>query len=102
MALIIQTLTNPNHFAVALRYDHVTMNAPVVLAKGTDKWAQDMKATARIHGVPIFERKSLARLLCKRGTLDQPIPTEAFLDVARVYADLAELRRRDARYEVRH
>ena len=93
-------ITNPSHFAVALRYDREAMGAPIVLAKGADKWAQEMKAVARRHGIPIFERRRLARTLFKRGLIEQSIPQEVFIDVARVYADLAEMRRRDARYEV--
>lgn len=97
-------ITNPTHFGVALRYDRQTMNAPVVLAKGSDQWVAEMKAIARRHGVPILERRSLARLLFKRGVLDQPIPAAAFVDVARVYADLEQPvhngRRGEGRYEV--
>jgi flagellar biosynthetic protein FlhB len=76
------------------------MNTPIVLAKGADNWAQEMKAVARKHGVPMFERRQLARQLFRRGVIEQPIPSEAFLDVARVYADLAQIRRNESRYEV--
>jgi flagellar biosynthetic protein FlhB len=93
-------ITNPTHFAVALRYDRAIMNTPIVLAKGADNWAQEMKAVARKHGVPMFERRQLARQLFRRGVIEQPIPSEAFLDVARVYADLAQIRRNESRYEV--
>lgn len=93
-------ITNPTHFGVALRYDRQTMQAPVVLAKGTDQWVVGMKALARQHRVPILERRGLARLLFKRGAIDQTIPSEAFLDVARVYAELASMRREHGRYEV--
>jgi flagellar biosynthesis protein FlhB len=93
-------ITNPTHFAVALRYVRDQMDAPVVLAKGTDNWAQEMKALARTHGVPIVERRKLARELCARGRIDQPIPLETFVEVARVYAELGRQRAADARYEV--
>jgi len=86
-------ITNPTHFAVALHYDRATMNAPVVVAKGSDKWVVELKALARQHGIPILERKALARLLFKDGQIDQPIPGAAFVDVARVYAELARQRR---------
>jgi flagellar biosynthesis protein FlhB len=95
-------ITNPNHFAVALRYDRNSMNAPMVLAKGSDNWAQEMKSIARQHGIPIFERKRLARMLFRSGIVDQQVPHEAFVDVARIYADLGEIRRRESRYEVSH
>jgi flagellar biosynthesis protein FlhB len=93
-------ITNPSHFAVALRYDRAAMNAPIILAKGSDNWVKEMKAVARRHAIPILEQKKLARLLFRRGVVDQAIPAEAFLDVARVYADLADSRRRNGRYEV--
>jgi flagellar biosynthesis protein FlhB len=92
-------ITNPTHFAVALHYDRTTMNAPIVLAKGSDNWVKEMKSIARSNAVPILENKKLARLLFKQGVLEQPIPAESFLDVARVYAELADSRRREARYE---
>jgi flagellar biosynthesis protein FlhB len=93
-------ITNPNHFAVALRYERNKMHAPMVLAKGTDHWAQEMKSIARQHHIPIFERRQLARQLFKQGVVDQAIPQGLFVDVARVYADLGDMRRREARYEV--
>jgi flagellar biosynthetic protein FlhB len=93
-------ITNPTHFAVALRYDRATMNAPVVLAKGCDSWAQEMKSIARQNGVPILERRRLARQLFRHGLLDQPIPADSFVDVARVYAELTDWRLRSNRIEV--
>jgi flagellar biosynthetic protein FlhB len=93
-------ITNPTHFGVALRYDRNSMDAPIVLAKGSDHWAAEMKVIARQNNIPILERKRLARALFKQGVLDQPIPPDCFVDAARVYADLGEWRRREARYEV--
>jgi flagellar biosynthesis protein FlhB len=93
-------ITNPTHFAVALRYVRDEMDAPVVLAKGTDHWALEMKALARAHGVAIVERRTLARELCARARIDQPIPLETFMEVARVYAELGRRRAGAARYEV--
>ncbi len=93
-------ITNPEHFAVALRYARGEMAAPHVIAKGADAWALEMRAIARQHGVPVYERRKLARHLFRRGQLDQPIPPDAFLDVARTYADLEAQRRRAGRYEV--
>ena len=93
-------ITNPDHFAIALRYVRGEMNAPCVIAKGTDAWAVDMKALARRHGIPVFERRSLARLLFRRAQIDQAIPTEAYVEVARIYADVEAGKRRAMRYEV--
>ncbi|MET0658640.1 MAG: EscU/YscU/HrcU family type III secretion system export apparatus switch protein [Steroidobacteraceae bacterium] len=94
-------ITNPNHLAIALRYVRAEMDAPIVIAKGADNWAVDMKALARQHGVPIIERKPLARELFRLSRIDQPIPMESFIEVARVYAELGRKRASDSRYEVR-
>jgi len=94
-------ITNPEHLAIALRYDRERMNAPVVVAKGADSWAAQMREIASRHDIPRFERRSVARLLFRRAQIDQAIPNECFLDVARIYAEVGERRRReDARYEM--
>lgn len=93
-------ITNPQHLAVALRYDRGRMSAPIVLAKGAEAWAQEMRTLAAKHGIPRFENRQLARLLFRRSQIDQPIPSEAFLDVARLYAELGRRERDEARYEV--
>jgi flagellar biosynthesis protein FlhB len=94
-------ITNPEHLAIALRYERGRMGAPVMLAKGADSWAAEMRALARRHGIPIYERKPLARQLFQIGQLGQPIPADSYLDVARIYADLDAKRRGLAEYEVR-
>jgi len=92
-------ITNPEHLAIALRYVRDEMSAPHVIAKGADAWAAEMRAMARKHGVPVLERRSLARQLFRSAQLDRPIPVETFLDVARVYADVAADRRNNVRHE---
>jgi len=94
-------ITNPQHLAIALRYERGTMGAPVLLARGADTWAADMRAVARRHGIPIYERKLLARLLFRQGQIGQPIPAESYMDVARIYAELDARRRGLVEYEVR-
>jgi flagellar biosynthesis protein FlhB len=93
-------ITNPEHLAIALRYDRERMNAPVVLAKGADKWAQEMRSIASRHRIPRFENRQLARLLFRRAQLDQPIPPESYLEVARLYAEIRRREVAEARYEV--
>jgi len=56
-------VVNPTHFAVALRYDERRMRAPVVVAKGVDEVAANIRAVALEHGVPLFEAPPLARAL---------------------------------------
>jgi flagellar biosynthesis protein FlhB len=94
-------ITNPDHLAIALRYERGSMAAPIMLAKGADSWAAEMRATARHHGIPIYQRKPLARLLFRSGQLGQPIPSDSYLDVARIYAELDAKQRGLAEYEVR-
>lgn len=93
-------ITNPTHFAIALRYVRERMDAPVVIAKGADSWAAEMRKLAAAHGVPILERRRLARELFSKGRIDQPIPFESFVEVARVYAELGRGRAQNGRYEV--
>jgi len=94
-------ITNPEHLAIALRYERGSMAAPIMLAKGADSWAAEMRALARRHGIPIYERKPLARQLFQLGQLGQAIPPDSYLDVARIYADLDAKKRGLVEYEVR-
>jgi flagellar biosynthesis protein FlhB len=94
-------ITNPQHVAIALRYERDRMLAPQVIAKGCDDWALKMRQKAREAGIPIYERRSLARTLLKRAAVDAAIPPECYVDVARIYAEVDAARRRLVRYEVR-
>ena len=79
-------LTNPTHYAVALRYERGRDRAPVVLAKGENRFAQRIKALAAEHGVPTVENKPLARLLFSLGQVGETIPTELYQGVASILA----------------
>lgn len=94
-------ITNPEHLAIALRYERGRMSAPILLAKGADAWAAEMRAVARRHAIPIYERRPLARLLFRQGQIGQHIPGDSYVDVARIYADLDARQRGLAEYEVR-
>ncbi|MFC4312704.1 flagellar biosynthesis protein FlhB [Steroidobacter flavus] len=93
-------ITNPEHLAIALCYRRDEMNAPLVLAKGADSWAAEMRAVARKHDIPIFENRKLARLLFRRSQVDAAIPPESFLEVAKVYAELNRRRTEQSRVEL--
>ena len=94
-------ITNPDHVGVALRYVRGEMAAPYVVAKGTGLWLDRMKELARRHAVPIRQQPPLARHLFRHGALERPIPVDSYLEVARLYADLAAERRGvTGRYEV--
>lgn len=75
-------ITNPTHFAVALKYDTTKMDAPMVVAKGTDKVAERIRDIANEHEVPLYENPPLARSLFATVDIDQQIPEELFKAVA--------------------
>ena len=79
-------VTNPTHFAVALRYDAETMNAPRVVAKGADYMAQRIRLVAAASGVPIIERPPLARGLYFGAEPGQEISSEYYEAVAEILA----------------
>jgi flagellar biosynthesis protein FlhB len=79
-------VTNPTHFAVALKYERGRDQAPIVLAKGEDRFAQRIKALAADHGVPTIENKPLARMLFALGTVGEKIPAELYQAVAEILA----------------
>lgn len=87
-------ITNPDHIAVALRYDSAGMNAPVLLAKGAGFVAEKIKEVARKNGVPIVENKPLARMIFKAVDLDQAIPERLYRAVAEVLAYVYGLKRK--------
>ena len=77
-------ITNPTHFAVALKYDTETMDAPMLTAKGADHIAQRMREVAREHDVSVIENPPLARALHSGVEVDQPIPETYYRAVAEV------------------
>lgn len=79
-------ITNPTHFAVAIRYDASEHAAPVVLAKGADYLAQKIKGIARENGIEIVENKPLARMLYANVEVGQEVPPELYQAVAEVLA----------------
>lgn len=85
-------ITNPTHYAVALRYDPLTHEAPMVLAKGEQMTALRIRQLAEQNAVPIWEDKLLARALYAGAVVDQPIPAQLFQAVAEVLAFIFRLR----------
>jgi flagellar biosynthetic protein FlhB len=75
-------ITNPTHFAVALKYKQGVDPAPRVLAKGQDYMAQKIKAVAREHGIEIVENKPLAQALYNMCEVNDEIPEEFYKAVA--------------------
>lgn len=86
-------ITNPTHYAVALRYDGERDAAPVVVAKGQNLIALKIREIARENDVPIVENRSLARALHKQVEVDQMIPPEFYAAVAEIIHYVMNLRR---------
>jgi len=89
-------ITNPTHYAVALRYDATKMNAPKVVAKGINLIAQKIKEIAKENDIPIVERPELAQELYKKVPLDKEIPEELYRAVAEILAYVYRLKNKAA------
>jgi flagellar biosynthetic protein FlhB len=81
-------ITNPTHYAVALRYVRDVTPAPIVLAKGMNRNARKIREKAESLGVALQENRSLAQGLYKHGQLGKPIPAIYFQAVAQILAEL--------------
>lgn len=79
-------ITNPTHYAVALKYDADNMDAPVVIAKGVDFIAQKIKSIARHNEIITVENRPLARALYDQAEIGDEVPEEMFKAVAEVLA----------------
>src|SRR6185369_3279536 len=89
-------VTNPVHLAVALRYMPGSMGAPVVVAKGAEHVAEKIKEIARAAGVPILERRALARALFRAVPIGGEIPGTLYRAVAEILAYIYSLNARRA------
>lgn len=87
-------ITNPTHFAVALKYDAANMEAPVVVAKGMDHLALKIKEVAKEHDVITMENKPLARALYSQAEIGDAIPADLFQAVAEVLAYVYKIKGR--------
>lgn len=87
-------ITNPTHFAVALKYESQSMEAPVVVAKGQDFIAQRIKAIARENQVTIVENPPLAQAIYRGAEIGQAVPPELYQAVAEVLAFVYRLRKK--------
>ncbi len=90
-------VTNPTHFAVALKYDAKTMGAPMVVAKGADAVAFKIREIAEENGVPVMENPPLARALYAACDIDEEVPSEHYRAVAEVITYVFKLKGRTVR-----
>ena len=84
-------ITNPTHFAVALKYDEATMGAPTVIAKGKDLIAARIRDLAEEHKVPLFSAPPLARALFRTTEVGDEVPARLYTAVAQVLAYIYQL-----------
>ena len=85
-------VTNPTHYAVALKYTEGKMRAPVVVAKGADLVAAKIREVAAEHNIPMLEAPPLARALLRHTELGDEIPATLYTAVAEVLAYVFQLR----------
>lgn len=87
-------ITNPTHFAIALKYDESKMDAPFVVAKGVDFVAQKIKYVAKENGVTMVENRPLARALYDQAEIGDAVPEEFFKAVAEILAYVYKLQKK--------
>lgn len=87
-------ITNPTHFAIALKYDEDSMEAPKVVAKGTDFVAQKIKLIAKENDVIMVENRPLARAMYEQVEIGESVPEEFFKAVAEVLAYVYRIKRK--------
>ena len=87
-------ITNPTHYAVALKYDNITDSAPKVVAKGIDFLALNIRDIAKKNKIPIIENPALARSLYDQIDVDREIPSEFYKAMAEVFSYVYELKRK--------
>lgn len=90
-------ITNPTHFAVALKYENDTMQAPLMVAKGQDNIALKIREVAKEHDVPVVENPPLARALYDGMEIGDEIPVEHYQAVAEVISYVWKLKGKKAR-----
>ncbi|MFV1983156.1 MAG: flagellar biosynthesis protein FlhB [Thiohalomonadales bacterium] len=87
-------ITNPQHYSVALKYDHSSPMAPIVVAKGMDLVAKRIRDLANEHGVMILEAPPLARSIYHTTEINDEIPAGLYLAVAQILAYVYQLRKK--------
>ena len=85
-------ITNPTHYAIAIRYDSEISDAPIVIAKGKDLIAHRIKDAAKQSNVPVVENKPLAQALYKTTEIGQQVPVEMYQAVAELLAFVYSLK----------
>ena len=87
-------ITNPTHYAVALKYDNNVNSAPIVVGKGIDFIALKIKDVAKENKIPIIENPALARALYEQIEVDREIPSDFYKALAEIFSYVYELKRK--------
>lgn len=87
-------VTNPTHYAVALKYDPAVMGAPTVVAKGVDHLAQRIREIAEEHDVPLIANPALARALYASAEVNEEIPADHYKAVAEIISYVFKMKRK--------
>jgi len=87
-------ITNPNHYAVALKYDSKESDAPILVAKGIDFMALRIKEIAQQSKIPLIEDIALARALFEQVEVDQQIPEVFYKAIAEVFTYIHNLNKK--------
>ncbi|MBT5373083.1 MAG: flagellar biosynthesis protein FlhB [Rhodospirillaceae bacterium] len=87
-------ITNPTHFAIALKYDQLTMEAPLCIAKGADEVALRIRAVAKEHDITIVENPPLAQALFAGVEINEEIPEEHYKAVAEIIGYVYKVKNR--------
>lgn len=90
-------ITNPTHYAVALKYDQASAGAPIVVAKGADLIAQQIRMVGEANKVPVLEAPPLTRAIYYSTEIGNEIPSGLYIAVAQVLAFVFQLRRYNTR-----
>ncbi|OGL44403.1 MAG: flagellar biosynthesis protein FlhB [Candidatus Schekmanbacteria bacterium RBG_13_48_7] len=93
-------ITNPDHLAIALKYERTNNNAPIVIAKGKNNIAEKIREIARQHAIPIIEDKPLAQALYKIVEIGSEIPETLYKAVAEVLAYVYRINKRNYGQEI--
>jgi flagellar biosynthetic protein FlhB len=91
-------ITNPTHYAVALKYDQERMRAPVVVAKGRDLIAMQIRGAAGVYKIPVISSPALSRAIYHSTPLNKEIPAGLYLAVAQILAYVYQLRTQGGRH----
>jgi flagellar biosynthetic protein FlhB len=87
-------ITNPTHYAIVIKYDDQNMDAPTIVAKGTDFLAQKIKLIAKENDVVMVENRPLARAMYDQVEIGQQVPEEFFKAIAEILAYVYRIKRK--------